>query len=168
MAFVRYSSAYVGEEKQARHEQRGLWTGAFIAPWDWRHREAAARNALRHDRPEPKRAQCLSRQRLFGRGRWRQRRRNQKRRLRPSSPISSWMCGVKPLSAARVASDRLVRRNASQPIPRLRVTAAPAAAQRGGSAEAASDIQGSRRRLSAQGAQFVYDEKYLPLLLVSH
>jgi hypothetical protein len=39
MAFVRYSSAYVGEEKQARHEQRGLWAGAFIAPWDWRHRD---------------------------------------------------------------------------------------------------------------------------------
>ena len=26
------------EEKIAREEQKGLWAGAFIAPWDWRHR----------------------------------------------------------------------------------------------------------------------------------
>jgi endonuclease YncB( thermonuclease family) len=40
LAFVRYSSAYVGEEAQARTKQRGLWSGAFIAPWDWRHRDS--------------------------------------------------------------------------------------------------------------------------------
>lgn len=34
LAFVRYSKQYVPDEDAAR----GLWSGAFIAPWDWRHR----------------------------------------------------------------------------------------------------------------------------------
>jgi endonuclease YncB( thermonuclease family) len=38
LAFRRYSQAYVGEEDGAQTEQRGLWSGTFIAPWDWRHR----------------------------------------------------------------------------------------------------------------------------------
>jgi endonuclease YncB( thermonuclease family) len=38
LAFRRYSQAYIGEEDGAQAEQRGLWSGAFIAPWDWRHR----------------------------------------------------------------------------------------------------------------------------------
>lgn len=38
LAFRRYSDIYVGEEKAARTKQAGLWSGAFIAPWDWRHR----------------------------------------------------------------------------------------------------------------------------------
>jgi hypothetical protein len=38
LAYVQYSSAYVRSEQVARIEQRGLWKGAFIAPWDWRHR----------------------------------------------------------------------------------------------------------------------------------
>jgi endonuclease YncB( thermonuclease family) len=39
LAFVRYSSAYAAEEAVAHNTQRGLWSGAFIAPWDWRHRD---------------------------------------------------------------------------------------------------------------------------------
>ena len=39
MAFVKYSTAYLGEEDQARKALRGLWAGAFVAPWDWRHRD---------------------------------------------------------------------------------------------------------------------------------
>ena len=39
LAFVKYSTAYVAEEAEARKAQRGLWSGAFIAPWDWRHRD---------------------------------------------------------------------------------------------------------------------------------
>lgn len=39
LAFAKYSTAYVGEEAEARKAQRGLWNGAFIAPWDWRHRD---------------------------------------------------------------------------------------------------------------------------------
>jgi len=38
LAYVQYSSKYVCAEEQARTNQRGLWSGAFIAPWDWRHR----------------------------------------------------------------------------------------------------------------------------------
>ncbi len=38
LAFVRYSKAYVPDEETAREARRGLWNGAFIAPWDWRHR----------------------------------------------------------------------------------------------------------------------------------
>ena len=38
LAFRRYSTAYVADEDYAREHQAGLWTGAFIAPWDWRHR----------------------------------------------------------------------------------------------------------------------------------
>jgi endonuclease YncB( thermonuclease family) len=39
LAFVRYSTAYVKEEEKAHAAERGLWRGAFIAPWDWRHRD---------------------------------------------------------------------------------------------------------------------------------
>jgi endonuclease YncB( thermonuclease family) len=38
LAFTKYSKIYVTEEEQARSSQLGLWSGAFIAPWDWRHR----------------------------------------------------------------------------------------------------------------------------------
>ena len=38
LAFIRYSRAYTAEEEQARDAKRGLWSGAFIAPWDWLHR----------------------------------------------------------------------------------------------------------------------------------
>ena len=38
LAFLRYADIYVGEEQAARARQAGLWSGAFIAPWDWRHR----------------------------------------------------------------------------------------------------------------------------------
>jgi endonuclease YncB( thermonuclease family) len=39
LAFVKYSRAHVDEEGEARKAQRVLWSGAFIAPWDWRHRD---------------------------------------------------------------------------------------------------------------------------------
>lgn len=38
LAYVKYSKAYVYAEEDARTQQRGMWKGAFIAPWDWRHR----------------------------------------------------------------------------------------------------------------------------------
>jgi endonuclease YncB( thermonuclease family) len=38
LAFVKYSSEFQSVEEDARVNQRGLWQGAFIAPWDWRHR----------------------------------------------------------------------------------------------------------------------------------
>ncbi len=36
VAFVRYSRAYVREERQARQARRGLWRGRFIPPALWR------------------------------------------------------------------------------------------------------------------------------------
>ena len=36
IAYLKYSSAYQQIEDDARVHQRGLWQGAFIAPWDWR------------------------------------------------------------------------------------------------------------------------------------
>jgi endonuclease YncB( thermonuclease family) len=38
MSFVRYSHDYDRDEERARETKSGLWSGAFIAPWDWRHR----------------------------------------------------------------------------------------------------------------------------------
>lgn len=38
LAFRRYADIYVEEEQAARARLAGLWSGAFIAPWDWRHR----------------------------------------------------------------------------------------------------------------------------------
>jgi len=38
LAYVKYSSTYRQVEEDARANLRGLWQGAFIAPWDWRHR----------------------------------------------------------------------------------------------------------------------------------
>jgi hypothetical protein len=38
LSFVRYSHAYDADEVVAREAHAGLWSGAFIAPWDWRHR----------------------------------------------------------------------------------------------------------------------------------
>jgi hypothetical protein len=34
----RYSQVDAPDEAAARVNQRGLWQGAFVAPWDWRHR----------------------------------------------------------------------------------------------------------------------------------
>jgi endonuclease YncB( thermonuclease family) len=38
MSFVRYSHHYDADERIARDAGNGIWAGAFIAPWDWRHR----------------------------------------------------------------------------------------------------------------------------------
>ncbi len=38
LAFRRYSMEYVADEDFARQHHHGLWSGAFVAPWDWRHR----------------------------------------------------------------------------------------------------------------------------------
>jgi endonuclease YncB( thermonuclease family) len=38
LAYVHYSRTYVTAESEAHANPRGLWRGAFIAPWDWRHR----------------------------------------------------------------------------------------------------------------------------------
>jgi endonuclease YncB( thermonuclease family) len=41
LSFTRYSHVYDPDEKAARDAGAGLWSGAFIAPWDWRNRSKA-------------------------------------------------------------------------------------------------------------------------------
>ena len=36
LAYRRYSTAYVGEEDDARAEAVGMWAGSFISPWEFR------------------------------------------------------------------------------------------------------------------------------------
>ena len=36
LAYRRYSTAYVGQERAAKAARRGVWRGDFVAPWDWR------------------------------------------------------------------------------------------------------------------------------------
>jgi len=38
LSFTRYSREYDADESVARDATAGLWSGAFIAPWDWRSR----------------------------------------------------------------------------------------------------------------------------------
>jgi endonuclease YncB( thermonuclease family) len=39
LAYAQYSRLYADSEAEARNASRDLWSGAFIAPWDWRHRD---------------------------------------------------------------------------------------------------------------------------------
>lgn len=44
LAYRKYSTAYVAQERAAKAARRGLWRGEFVAPWDWhqgRHLSAA-------------------------------------------------------------------------------------------------------------------------------
>ena len=36
LAYRQYSEQYVIIEDQARENQRGLWRGEFMPPWEWR------------------------------------------------------------------------------------------------------------------------------------
>lgn len=38
VAYTRYSLAYLGQEKAARSEKRGIWATEFTLPEEWRHR----------------------------------------------------------------------------------------------------------------------------------
>jgi endonuclease YncB( thermonuclease family) len=48
LAFVRYDRRYESDERTAQQARAGLWTGAFVAPWDWRKRapDAAVMGAV--------------------------------------------------------------------------------------------------------------------------
>ena len=50
LAYRRYSHAYAGLEHTAR--TRGLWSGPFTAPWDWR-RGLGPRAPYAHSSPTP-------------------------------------------------------------------------------------------------------------------
>jgi hypothetical protein len=36
LSFVRYSHVYDADDIAAKQHRAGLWSGSFIAPWDWR------------------------------------------------------------------------------------------------------------------------------------
>ena len=36
LAYRRFSERYIPQEKAARKERRGIWTGRFTKPWQWR------------------------------------------------------------------------------------------------------------------------------------
>jgi len=38
LSYKHYSQAYDADQQAASEAHAGLWSGAFIAPWDWRHR----------------------------------------------------------------------------------------------------------------------------------
>ena len=37
--YFRYSREFTSEEDWAKERRTGMWVGAFIAPWNWRHRD---------------------------------------------------------------------------------------------------------------------------------
>ena len=41
LSYTKYSHVYDADEKTAREERAGLWSGAFIRPEAWRHRDKA-------------------------------------------------------------------------------------------------------------------------------
>ena len=36
LAYRKYSTDYVGQEKAAKAARRGIWRGEFVSPWEWR------------------------------------------------------------------------------------------------------------------------------------
>lgn len=39
LAYRRYSRRYIPQEEAARKARRGLWSGRFVKPWDWRRQQ---------------------------------------------------------------------------------------------------------------------------------
>ena len=50
LAYRKYSRDYVGEEAEAQAAGRGVWRGAFVAPWEWRRGERL--QAAKDERPD--------------------------------------------------------------------------------------------------------------------
>ena len=44
LAYRQYSLEYVEQEDFARETEQGLWSGEFIAPWDWRKGKRLPKN----------------------------------------------------------------------------------------------------------------------------
>ena len=36
LAYRRYSKQYIRQEEAARKARRGMWSGRFVKPWQWR------------------------------------------------------------------------------------------------------------------------------------
>ena len=43
VAYRRFSMDYVGQENAARAARKGIWSGEFVPPWDWRRGERLVR-----------------------------------------------------------------------------------------------------------------------------
>lgn len=48
LAYRRYSKRYIAKEKEARETGSGLWSGEFVAPWNWRKGERLGDSAAPH------------------------------------------------------------------------------------------------------------------------
>jgi endonuclease YncB( thermonuclease family) len=57
-SFVAYSRHYEPEETEARRALTGLWSGAFVSPWDWRRRSEDSK-ILGSVKPDPSGAKIL-------------------------------------------------------------------------------------------------------------
>jgi endonuclease YncB( thermonuclease family) len=55
LAYRRYSNDYVDEEARARAERRGVWSGKFTEPWNWRRTDTD--DGANYTRPTQQRAQ---------------------------------------------------------------------------------------------------------------
>lgn len=42
VAYPRYSEIYVPDEAVAQEQKRGIWSGTFIMPWDYRHQKKSS------------------------------------------------------------------------------------------------------------------------------
>ena len=57
LAYRRYSTAYVGEQADAKAAKRGVWRGEFVPPWDWRRGDrlkSASRDRVKATRDTPR------------------------------------------------------------------------------------------------------------------
>jgi endonuclease YncB( thermonuclease family) len=45
LAFVKYSSRYVEDQKRGEVAKLGLWAGSFVKPWEWRSGESRSAQA---------------------------------------------------------------------------------------------------------------------------
>lgn len=43
LAYRQYSTLYVSDETEAQSARRGMWSGKFTAPWDWRKQQKDAK-----------------------------------------------------------------------------------------------------------------------------
>jgi endonuclease YncB( thermonuclease family) len=69
VAYRRYSSDYVDEERQAQSARRGLWAGEFANPAEWRQRDERRTSAAsRPDLTRPAREGCAIKGNINGDG----------------------------------------------------------------------------------------------------
>ncbi len=75
LAYRHYSNDYVADEDEARSAKRGMWAGAFTAPWDYRHSHSDAAPEDPRTQQDPQQNQldsqtgeCMIKGNINGRG----------------------------------------------------------------------------------------------------